>query len=234
MLGRKAIHVDLNPLSEFIVDNLVAPIDFTALGHSFRRVKDQFKEHAPQTDAEISAALKKYSYPTGTVLPPKTIGKIALGAPVMDVVMETIESVIAQHDGATLEQVNDELVIRGLELGFLDILAKEYSDLTPLLAGSFEFNTKTKTYNLRKDKKFKTHIPLELRVRYFVVSYLKRMEHKKHNPTFDEIILDIMPLLKNGATPEHQTILKVLERIGEHVGVDRWRFAKTGQQELML
>ena len=69
------------------------------------------------------------------------------------------------HHGATLEQINDQVVISGLELGFLDILAKEYADLTPLLVGSFEFDDKTKTYNLRKDKKFKTHIPLELRVR---------------------------------------------------------------------
>lgn len=163
---------------------------------------------------------------------PKTIGKIALGAPVMDVVMETIESVIAMHHGATLEQVNDELVIRGLELGFLDILAKEYADLTPLLMESFEFDDNTKTYNLRKNKKFKTHIPLELRVRYFVVSYLTRMEHLNRNPTFDDIILHIMPLLKNGVTPEHQTILNVLESVAERIGADRWRLTKTGQQVL--
>jgi hypothetical protein len=163
---------------------------------------------------------------------PKAIGKIALGAPVMDVVMETIESVIAMHHGATLEQINDELVIRGLELGFLDILAKEYADLTPLLVESFEFENKTKTYNLRKNKKFKTHIPLELRVRYFVVSYLKRMEHLNRNPTFDDIILNIMPLLKNGITPEHQTILNVLESIAERVGADCWQLTKSGQQEL--
>ena len=165
---------------------------------------------------------------------PKTIGKIELGAPVMDVVMETIESVIAMHHGATLEQINDELVIRGLELGFLDILAKEYADLTPLLVESFDFDTSAKTYNLRKNRKFKSHIPLELRVRYFLVSYLKRMEHLKHNPTFDDIILNIMPLLKNGVTPEHQTILNVLESIAERAGADCWRLNKNGQQELFV
>jgi len=163
---------------------------------------------------------------------PKTIGKIALGAPVMDVVMETIESVIAMHHGATLEQINDELVIRGLELGFLDILAKEYADLTPLLMESFDFDDKTKVYNLRKNRKFKTHIPLELRVRYFVVSYLKRLEHRHEHPTFDEIVLNIMPLLKNGATPEDQTILKVLESVAERVGTDSWRLIKGDQQLL--
>ena len=163
---------------------------------------------------------------------PKTIGKIALGAPVMDVVMETIESVIAMHHGATLEQINDELVIRGLELGFLDILAKEYADLTPLLMQSFDFDDKTKVYSLRKNKKFKTHIPLELRVRYFVVSYLKRLDYRHEYPTLDDIILNIMPLLKNGATPEDQTILKVLETVAERVGTDRWRLIKGDQQLL--
>jgi hypothetical protein len=36
----------------------------------------------------------------------------------MDVVMETIESVIATHDGATIEQLNDELVIRAWNWDF--------------------------------------------------------------------------------------------------------------------
>jgi hypothetical protein len=152
----------------------------------------------------------------------------------MDVVMETVESVIAMHHGATLEQINDELVIRGLELGFLDILAKEYTDLTPLLIHSFEFDDKAKTFSLRKDKTFKTHVPLELRVRYFLVSYMKRMEHSNRHPNFDEIILNIMPLLKNGVTPEHQTILNILERIAKRVGVDRWQLNRGGQQELRV
>jgi hypothetical protein len=30
MLGRKAIHIDLNPLSKFIVKNLIEPIDLGA------------------------------------------------------------------------------------------------------------------------------------------------------------------------------------------------------------
>jgi 16S rRNA G966 N2-methylase RsmD len=165
---------------------------------------------------------------------PKTIGRIELGAPVMDVIMETIESVIAMHQGATLEQINDELVIRGMELGFLDVLAKEYADLTPLLTQSFEFDTGTQTYTLRRDRKFKTHIPLELRIRYFVISYLKRMRHRNFDPKFEDIIFNIMPLLKNGITPEHQTILNVLETIAERIGTDRWRLIEGKQQELLL
>ena len=152
----------------------------------------------------------------------------------MDVVMETIESVIAMHDGATIEQLNDELVIRGLEMGFLDVLAKEYADLTPLLMQSFDYDKETKKYHIHKDRKFKTYIPLELRVRYFVVSYLRRLEHRHEFPTFDEIVLNVMPLLKNGITPERQTILNVLQSIAERAGKDRWRLIKSQQGELPL
>jgi hypothetical protein len=48
------------------------------------------------------------------------------------------------------------------------------------------------------------------------------MKRENRNPSFDEIILNIIPLLKNGLTPEHQTILSVLQDIAEHVGNDCW------------
>jgi 16S rRNA G966 N2-methylase RsmD len=163
---------------------------------------------------------------------PRTIGSIALGAPVMDVVLETVESVIAMYDGATLEQINDELVLRGLELGFLDVLAKEYADLSPLLAEWFDYDDRTRKYNIREDRRFKSHIPLQLRVRYFIVSYLKRLEYRNEYPTFDDVVLNIMPLLKNGITPERQTIQNVLERVAERAGKDRWRLARAGQGDL--
>lgn len=85
---------------------------------------------------------------------------------------------------------------------------------------------------MRDDRKFKSHIPLELRVRYFIVSYLRRLEHRSEHPTFDEVVLHVMPLLKNGITPERQTILNVLKQVSEHIGKDRWRLMKSGQGEL--
>jgi hypothetical protein len=43
-----------------------------------------------------------------------------------------------------------------------------------------------------------------------------------------------MPLLRNGVTPEKQTILNVLEHIGERVGKDCWQLKQTGQGSLFL
>jgi len=157
---------------------------------------------------------------------PKAILKANLGMDIGEVVLQTIEGIIAKHDGATLEQINDELIVRGLELGFLDLLKKEYSDLTPLLRDRFDYDSTTEKYNIKKDTQFQTRIDLRLRIRYYLLSFLRRMERENKTVTFDEIVFAILPLLKNGVTPERQTILSVLKDIGEETGTDSWQLKK--------
>jgi Adenine-specific DNA methylase containing a Zn-ribbon len=163
---------------------------------------------------------------------PRAIMKANLGMDIAEIVMQTIEGIIAKHNGATLEQINDELIIKGLELGFLDLLKKEYTDLTPLLLDKFNYNIDNEQFTIRKDTKFSTHIDVKLRIKYYLTSYLRRMEREKKNPHFDEIVLAILPLLKNGTTPESQTILNVLEDIAERVEQDSWRLKREGQMSL--
>ena len=146
--------------------------------------------------------------------------------------METIEGIIAENHGATLEQINDSLVIQGLELGFLDILSKEYSDLTPILISKFDYDLKTQKYFIRENKKFRTHIPLELRIKYYLISFLNRREREQNLPTFDQICWEIMPLLKNGITPQNQDVLQVLEILAERTEDNKWKIKKSGQQDL--
>ena len=59
-------------------------------------------------------------------------------------------------------------------------------------------------------------------------------EFEKEYSTTDDIILDIMPLLRNGVTPENQTILKVLSTIAEETDENRWRLKREGQLSLEL
>lgn len=153
---------------------------------------------------------------------PRTIMKAHLGMEMADVVMQTIEGVIAKNNGATLEQINDELIVKGLELGFLDLLKKEYTDLTPILMNNFDYDEKSETFYIRKNTKFTTHIDVKLRIRYYLTSFLRRMERENKRVTFDDIILEVIPLLKNGTTPENQTILSVLEDIGQRSGDNYW------------
>lgn len=163
---------------------------------------------------------------------PRSILKANLGMNISEIIMHTIEGVIAKYNGATLEQINNELIIKGLELGFLDLLKKEYSDLTPLLMESFDYDVENQTFKIKIDVKFKTNIDLNLRIRYYLISFLRRKELEKKTATFDEIVLYIMPLLKNGKTPENQTILNVLEDIGMHVGHDQWKLKNSNQLSL--
>jgi 16S rRNA G966 N2-methylase RsmD len=157
---------------------------------------------------------------------PRAVLKANLGMDIGEIVLQTIEGIIAKHNGATLEQINDELIIKGLELGFLDLLKKEYTDLSPILLDKFDYDTKTEKYAIKKDARFQTRIDIRLRIRYYLTSYLRRMERENKTTTFDEIVLAILPLLKNGITPEHQTILSVLQDIGEKAGDDSWRLKK--------
>lgn len=163
---------------------------------------------------------------------PRAILRANLGMNIVEIIIQTIEGIIAKNDGATLEQINDELIIKGLELGFLDLLKKEYSNLTPFLTENFDYNKETEKYTLKPEAKFKTQIDERLRIRYYLISYLRRKEREGVFPTFDEIVLNILPLLKNGITPENQTILSVLEVIAEHIGMERWKLKRGGQLTL--
>ncbi|HVF57225.1 MAG TPA: DNA methyltransferase [Pyrinomonadaceae bacterium] len=163
---------------------------------------------------------------------PNAIAKYELGTDITNIILQTVEGIIAREHGATIDQINSEVMIRGMEMGFLDILSSKFQDLSPFLGGNFDYDQETEKYHIRKNTKFRTSIPIELRVRYYTYSYLKRMSFQKQDPTFDEIVLNIMPLLKNGVTPENQTILNVLEDIAYRVGEDRWRLKSTGQANL--
>jgi hypothetical protein len=164
---------------------------------------------------------------------PRAIMSANIGMNIGELVMQTIEGIIAKHNGATIEQINNEIIIKGLELSFLHLLAREYSDLTPILMNSFDYDKETELFTIRKNAKFTANIPLELRVKYYLISYLQQVEREeKRAPTFDEIIFYILPMLKNGDTPENQTVLNVLENIADRIEQDCWRLKREGQQTL--
>ncbi len=71
-------------------------------------------------------------------------------------------------------------------------------------------------------------------VRYFILSYLRKMELRGEQPTFDQIVLNIMPLLKNGDTPEHQTIRNVLETVADRTHHGQYKLKSANQNVLNL
>ncbi|MDR1964728.1 MAG: type I restriction enzyme HsdR N-terminal domain-containing protein [Planctomycetaceae bacterium] len=94
---------------------------------------------------------------------PRTLLKANLGIDINEIIIQTVEGLIARKEGATLEQINDEMITKAMELGFLDILAKEYKDITDFLSKHFSYDYEKQVYFIPQGKPFKSHIPVELR-----------------------------------------------------------------------
>jgi hypothetical protein len=67
--GRKAVHVDLNPLSVFMAKALLSPAKPEHLMDGFTKIKAEYLKLEPKTDAEIKAAIEKYKGPEDLPLP---------------------------------------------------------------------------------------------------------------------------------------------------------------------
>jgi hypothetical protein len=98
------------------------------------------------------------------------------------------------------------------------------------LRDKFDYDEVSQKFTIRKNQKFTYHIDVRLRIRYYLLSFLRRAERENREPTFDEIVLHIMPLLKNGSTPENQTILSVLEDIAMKTEKGGWRLQQEGME----
>lgn len=60
MLGRAAVHVDINPLSKFIVETLLTPVDLHVLETRFNAVLTRFAKQRPTSVQAIKQALSIY------------------------------------------------------------------------------------------------------------------------------------------------------------------------------
>ncbi len=69
MNNRRAIHIDLNPMSIFMVSSLIATVRLSKFLSALNRVKEKYLKHKPSTKDKIKDALEKYPYPSGMSLP---------------------------------------------------------------------------------------------------------------------------------------------------------------------
>ncbi|GAB4200516.1 MAG: hypothetical protein OHK0057_24920 [Thermoflexibacter sp.] len=331
MSDRRAIHIDLNPMSVFIVSALLAPVKINELMTAFERVKTAFIAKKPQGLQDLTGL--NISYPQGFRLPKGSdvqtieqlftekqlaqlaflkhlilkeknenirnslllafsssitkanltyhnsgsrdenagnsavfayyryrVAKEAVDLDLMNTFETKFKKILsAKKDVGTkidAKTIKDGQIVKGTATN-LDFVKNEsvdyiytdppYGKKIPYLDLSimwnawldlpvteedyemdmFDYDEKTQKFHIRKNKKFQTHIDLNLRIRYYLLSYLRRMELENKIPTFDDIVLNIMPLLKNGITPENQTILSVLKNIATPVG-NGWRLMPQG------
>jgi hypothetical protein len=69
ILQRSAIHIDINPLSKFIVETLISDLDVQKLTEDFGTVVQEFQQMRPHDDVSIDEILSGHPYPQGVTLP---------------------------------------------------------------------------------------------------------------------------------------------------------------------
>ena len=115
-------------------------------------------------------------------------------------------------------------------------MKKQLDDITPILNEEFIFSELDHLWKIKPNTKIGCFIPLEDRIRFYLIDYLQFLERQEKSATFDQIILNVMPNLINGTTPANQTILNVLEKIAYSPDGKHWQFGKSDiiQMELDL
>jgi len=100
---------------------------------------------------------------------PRTIAIMRLGSDVVRLIKNTAELSIVRGNGATTEDVYNELIPVLLENGLLSDVKKELKDITPLLKEEFDFSRADERWHIRPDTRIGDFIPLNDRIRFYLV-----------------------------------------------------------------
>jgi hypothetical protein len=191
----------------------------TAVQHS--KIQSLHKKKNPLTvlSGELVLNFRK-------VKNPKTIAITKVGTDVVQLIKQVAQLQIVKNSGASTEDIYNALIPKLLENGLLSQVKKQLDDITPLLREEFYFWELDNLWKIRPNTKIGCFIPLEDRIRFYLLDYLKSMEREGKLATFDEIIFQVMPNLINGQTPATQTILNVLEKIAFSSDHKHWQIGK--------
>ncbi len=165
---------------------------------------------------------------------PVTIAITNIGSDAIDIIRNVAELVIVRNDGATTDEIYHELIPKLLENGLLSEVKSKVSDITPILAEKFDYDKNDQQWEIRPNTKLGSSIPLESRVRFYILDYLRRCERQNQRVTFDDIVHNVLPNLINGEQPTKKTILEELRRVAAPADDRHWGLASTTQPQIGL
>ena len=165
---------------------------------------------------------------------PKTIAISKVGTDVVQLIKEVSELTIVKNAGASTEDIYNALIPKLLENGLLGQVKKQLDDITPILKQEFVFSDLDNLWRIKPNTKIGCFIPLDDRIRFYLIDYLQLMEREGRKVPFDQIIFNVMPNLINGQTPASQTILNVLEKIGFSPDGKHWQLGKAEGTQIEL
>ncbi len=144
---------------------------------------------------------------------PKTLAITTVGSPVVNLIKDSAELTIVEHGGATTEDIYGDLIPKLLENGLLGKVHSEIGDIQPLLSEEFLYDNDSKVWYPKPNKKLGCHIPLEQRIRFYILDFLNACARMGKKATIDEIVLHLLPKLKNGDQPTQQHIVDEIRKV---------------------
>ena len=147
-------------------------------------------------------------------------------------ILDVIERVIVENRGAaTIEAIMHSLIPSLLDSGLLNTVSEKPDDFNQLLKTNFE-QTENGSWRIKSTTKIGCHIPIEKRIEYYLISCLNRAEKEGRKIGIDEIVMEVIPFLRNGMTPSNQDIISELKRIATSTDAMTWALIKTGPRLL--
>lgn len=132
-------------------------------------------------------------------------------------ILNVAEREIVKRHGASLEEIINALIPELFEHNYIHEEAQTTTDkIFDLLKEEFTYKEEEKIFIIEKEKEKKlgSYIPLQDRIKYYLISYLR----KNKKATLEEIIPYILPRVINGETPSGQDILNELKKIAHFDG----------------
>ncbi|MDE7317627.1 MAG: type I restriction enzyme HsdR N-terminal domain-containing protein [Helicobacter sp.] len=154
----------------------------------------------------------------------KVRAKLEVGIDIMEQMFKDIEEIIIENNGANLEEIWNSLIIKSMNHGYLHEIANKFANFIPAINERFECDVHKK-YHLKEHSSFTNYaIPLEKRVEYLIRAFLGRTKESNQSATFYDIVLNIIPLSKNGIQANKKMIRELLEEIAyEDKSSGKWR-----------
>ena len=149
-------------------------------------------------------------------------------------VLNSAELTIVSNGGsATIEQIMNDLIPKLWESGLLGAVSNEIDDINKILKASFDYDTTSGKWKLKKKTRLGCHIPLEKRMKFYLMSCLNKAKLEKKKLTIDEIVMGVIPFLRNGITPLNQQIIKELKKIAISKDDQTWELNISDQLKLL-
>lgn len=154
---------------------------------------------------------------------PTTIAITRVGPDAVDLMKNTAELVIIKNEGkASTDDIINEIVVKLLENGLLGIVKTRIGDIAPFLQEHFVFSELDECWHLPRNFKIGSFIPVTDRIKFYLTDYLRRAAKVNEIATIDHIVMNVLPQLINGDTPEKQTIIGVLKEIAFSADGETW------------